>query len=266
MAAANALYGVILNHLRGKKGLSARYVKFRNALLEEVGADRLPPCVRGRTRLGACSEYFKKKATGVAKQYDLLREEFASLRNGSGTPRTTTSRRRATAPRKDGLAIFISHSSKDAALAGALIELLVAALRLDPPAIRCTSVPPYELAAGEPTDAVIRREVTEARVFIALITPQSIASVYVLFELGARWGIEPSLVQSGRRSGLIPLLAGLDNARVPRPLSNLNLPDVAKRPAVLALVKQVADTLGSKLMNITEYNTHVDRVLKAANS
>lgn len=85
--------------------------------------------------------------------------------------------------------VFISHSSADQDLAEALIRLLRSALPLQPDIIRCTSVGGYKLPTGTEVDAQLRKEVVEAELFIALITKDSLDSTYVLFELGARWGV-----------------------------------------------------------------------------
>jgi hypothetical protein len=57
---------------------------------------------------------------------------------------------------KDGIFVLISHSSKDADLALALIELLRAGLGLLPNQIRCSSVDGYRLPAGVVTDTQLR--------------------------------------------------------------------------------------------------------------
>jgi hypothetical protein len=99
-------------------------------------------------------------------------------------------------PRAD-IDIFISHSSKDAPLAEALINLLnVAIPQL---VIRCTSVDGYRLPGGAPVEESLKTEVLTTKYFVGLITRQSMGSAYVLFELGARW-------VSGLP--LTPLLAG----------------------------------------------------------
>jgi len=58
-----------------------------------------------------------------------------------------------------GLAVFISHSSKDAELALALIDLLKAALALRAEQIRCSSVDGYRLPVGVNTESKLREEV-----------------------------------------------------------------------------------------------------------
>ena len=75
-----------------------------------------------------------------------------------------------------GILVFISHSSKDADLAFALIELLKAGLALQSGQIRCSSVDGYRLPVGVNTEAKLREEVNAAKVVIGLITPSSLAS------------------------------------------------------------------------------------------
>lgn len=84
--------------------------------------------------------------------------------------------------------VFVSHSSADAAVAEALVELIRSALNVSAKDIRCTSVEGYKLPAGADSNQQLRSEVFECQAFIALLSPASLASIYVMFELGARWG------------------------------------------------------------------------------
>ena len=95
--------------------------------------------------------------------------------------------------------VFISHSSHDRELAQVLVDLVRNALKdLEETEIRCTSVDGYGLPAGLPADETLRIEVHQAALVIGLITPNSINSVYVLFELGARWGARQTHYPSTR--------------------------------------------------------------------
>lgn len=84
--------------------------------------------------------------------------------------------------------IFVSHSSVDAKAAEALVELIRSALNVSAKDIRCTSVEGYKLSAGADSNQQLRAEVFECQAFIALLSPASMSSIYVMFELGARWG------------------------------------------------------------------------------
>src|SRR5258708_18131740 len=108
------------------------------------------------------------------------------------------------------LKIFISHSSEDKPIAAALTELLKNALGIAPDAIRCTSVDGHRLSVGAKTDETLKRELLNARSFIALLTEQSLNSTWVLFELGARWGADHHLAPV--------FAAGLTAERLHRPL------------------------------------------------
>ncbi|HEX5718906.1 MAG TPA: L-histidine N(alpha)-methyltransferase [Thermoanaerobaculia bacterium] len=84
--------------------------------------------------------------------------------------------------------IFISHSSRDSALAEAIVDLIRSALNMPPQEIRCTSADGHRLPVGAHPNKQLQREVLAADAVVAIISPASMASSYVLFELGARWG------------------------------------------------------------------------------
>ena len=131
--------------------------------------------------------------------------------------------------------VFISHSSNDVALAKLLITLLRSALRLSAQDIRCTSVPGFNLPGGAETDDHIREEVLAAPVFIGLITESGLASAYVLFELGARWGAKKTL---------IPLMApGVSPDILQGPLSNLNALSCGSSANLHQLIRELGGAL-----------------------
>jgi hypothetical protein len=84
--------------------------------------------------------------------------------------------------------IFISHRHKDEPQVRALLELLQAAFEIKKEDIRCTSVPPYKLDAGDKTSERLRAEIAGAEVVLGLLSPDTSESKYVLAELGAAWG------------------------------------------------------------------------------
>jgi hypothetical protein len=147
-----------------------------------------------------------------------------------------------------GLSIFISHSSKDADLAIALIDLLKAGLGLFADQIRCSSVDGYRLPVGVNTEDKLREEVNAAEVVVGLITPSSLDSYYVMFELGARWGADLFLA---------PLLAGVKPIELSGPLSLLNALDATNDAQLHQLLTDVSKQLGLPLQNTASYVRHV---------
>ena len=88
-----------------------------------------------------------------------------------------------------GPKIFVSHRHKDEPQARALLDLLQAAFEIKKEDIRCTSVPPYKLDAGDKTSERLRAEIAGAEVVLGLLSPDTSESKYVLAELGAAWGV-----------------------------------------------------------------------------
>lgn len=154
------------------------------------------------------------------------------------------------------LTLFISHSSVDAAIAKGLIDLVEKALTLPARQIRCSSVNGYRLPVGADTSEQLRREVFVSRAFIGLITPASLRSAYVLFELGARWGA---------KTHLAPVLAaGADVASLAGPLSGLNALRLDEREQALQLVQDIGEYLEIPLEPFASFSSLVDSVVALA--
>lgn len=155
------------------------------------------------------------------------------------------------------LMIFISHSSKDVVLAEALVNLLRAALALPADQIRCSSVDGYRLPVGVNTEQKLREEVKTARVVVGLITPNSLSSHFVMFELGARWG-----------SGyfLAPLLAGLSASGLSGPLSLLNALSANQEGQLHQLVDDISKQIGGNVQNTASFLRNVAEVKNLADS
>lgn len=128
--------------------------------------------------------------------------------------------------------IFISHRHKDRKVAQQVIGLLKSTFAVTAADVRCTSVPGYKLAVGAPSADSLLADLNGAEIVMGLIGPDTSDSDYVLFELGASWGL---------RKPTFPLrVSGATYKHVPEVLrerSSLALDDVTQ---CLQLVEDVA--------------------------
>jgi len=128
--------------------------------------------------------------------------------------------------------IFISHRHKDVRVARELIALLRSAFHMATRDIRCTSVPGYKLAVGSQSSDSLQTDLRGAEIVMGLIGPDTSESDYVLFEIGASWGL---------RKPTFPLrIHGATFRQVPEVLrekSSLTLEDVTQ---CLQLVEDVS--------------------------
>lgn len=151
---------------------------------------------------------------------------------------------------KNVIRLFISHSSKDQKIAKGVIDLIRAATNLSKESIRCTSVHGYKLDPGDKFEEKLNREVQKAEAFIGIITPNSIGSAFVLFELGARWG---------RNLPMVPLLgAGSDAADLEGPLKSLHPLHLESQSDLFQLVDMVAKLLKLELFSPAFYTDEVE--------
>ena len=152
--------------------------------------------------------------------------------------------------------VFISHSSNDIRVAELLIDLLRKALNLKSEEIRCTSVDGYGMPGGASVDETLRVEVHDAELLIGIVTPASLKSAYVMFELGARWG-------AGKR--MIPLLAsGATPNHLGGPLAGLNALDASQIGQLHQLLEEAAQHLSVDLEKASSYAATVEELAKEA--
>lgn len=148
--------------------------------------------------------------------------------------------------------IFISHSHKDVEIAKGLIELLRIALNLRVEDIRCTSVDGYRLPAGISTNEQLKSEIHDSSVLIGLISPASISSYYVLFELGARWGANKPL---------IPLLSNSSGAELLKgPLQGINSLNASEEAQLFQLITDLGTLLNIKPENPNSYQVYIKKL------
>ena len=156
------------------------------------------------------------------------------------------------------LSIFISHSSKDVALAKALIELLRSGMDLSAHDVRCTTAEGHRLRLGSEIDNQLREEIKTATVFIALLTPISADSAYVLFELGARWGASLKIA---------PVLAcGTAADALKGPLAHLNAITLGNSGHIYQFLEEVGQELKLTVANPSSYQNKISEVLRLASA
>jgi hypothetical protein len=152
--------------------------------------------------------------------------------------------------------VFVSHASADTDLARAVVTLVEKAIKLRARQIRCTSVPGYKLPVGADANEQLRREVFDARSFVALLTPSSMKSQYVLFELGARWGAARHLA---------PVLAGgMTVGQLRAPLSSLQSLELYAREGVTQFIEDLAEYLKIQMEPMAAFQGAVDAVIEVA--
>ena len=174
----------------------------------------------------------------------------------TANPQSPAPRRsRQQQPAESSIRVFVSHSSADSDMASLFVQLLREALSLSRKEIRCTSTAGYKLPAGAKTDEHLRREIHETDVLLGLISPNSVKSLYVAFELGARWASEKPFFPI--------LLPGSPSSVITGPLRNLRVLDASLRGDLYQLVEDVGAELSRETNYPITYCDFVERILSA---
>lgn len=135
----------------------------------------------------------------------------------------------------DTVRILISHSQHDRSTAESLMNLIFRGLAgLNPNQVFCSSVGGFGLG-GERINENLRRRVLSADVVLGLISPEAMASPWVLLELGARWGSSKDLI--------LLLAPGVSAEEIRGPLAALNPLKCESDADLHKLVRQLAETL-----------------------
>jgi hypothetical protein len=134
--------------------------------------------------------------------------------------------------------VFISHSSSDHDLVSAFVKALQEAVTLQEGDIRCTSLPGYRLRTGIGLSSTLRKELAEAQFVIGILTPESLESGWVMFELGAGWGME---------KWVVPVVAGVEYEDLPGPLKERSAADATNHAELEQLFQEIAEGLAVKV-------------------
>jgi hypothetical protein len=106
--------------------------------------------------------------------------------------------------------IFVSHRESERQVGQLLVEFLLSAIEIEDKSIRCTSVPGHQLSYGQTISSQLKTDLHASSAIFAILTPQSLGSKWVLFELGASWALGKIVV---------PILGpGLRVSELPGPL------------------------------------------------
>jgi hypothetical protein len=203
-----------------------------------VSSDDVKRCMWRLSQQGLLNDVLESFGTPAAKLID-------EYENDSMAPKISFAGKNEGTSNEE-LLVFISHSSQDEALAAALIDLLRASIGLLASQIRCSSVDGYRLPVGVNSEEKLRQEVSAAPVVVGLLTPNSLASYFVMFELGARWG------------------GGVRPHDLKQPLSLLNALSADNESQLCQLVTDIAARLEMPLQSSASYMRNVSIVKQLA--
>ena len=152
--------------------------------------------------------------------------------------------------------VFISHSSRDAEFLKLMNELITSSLQFAPDRIRSTSVKGYE--GGAKFHEKLRKDILQSKVLIAIITPFSVESEWMPFELGAFWA-----KYNPKDNLLIPVLAyGANEKYLRGPLKFLNAYDSRDRGDLIQLVEQLQKFFSVNLDSLANFSSKIEEIVE----
>ena len=202
--------------------------------------------------------FFNKQEPGIA--YDLkelvilMKSKYETVKKTSFKP-TGDYDHKYNQESKD---IFISHSSDDVDIAEELIALLRDSLSIKSDKILCTSLPGYKLTGGQNVDEALRNEIINSKVVIGIISNVSLQSMYVLFELGAAWGLKKNIKPVFYNTKVI--------SNTKAPLKNLHLMNLSIRSEVQQLIEEISEILNYNVEKASIYEKSLSNLIELINS
>jgi hypothetical protein len=128
--------------------------------------------------------------------------------------------------------IFISHSSIDESLVRLIVKLIKNTTKINTEQIRCTTLSDYGIKPGSHVPTEIKRELEESKIILGIITHNSLASEYVMFELGAGWLQEKSVAL---------LESDIDFKNIPGPIRENNAIKISEKSDVYRLIDFISE-------------------------
>ena len=205
-------------------------------------------------KLGSRPELMTWKETWEQALMNLLEPEQGP---GNTAAEQGQARMEETKVTESPVRIFVSHSSRDANLAKAIVTLLKSSLDIKRREILCSSLESYSLPLGQNIATVLKEELTGKKVLIlGLITKSSMRSNWVLFELGAAWALEHLT---------IPILGpDADWSDVPEPIQGNGGMKFDDSDKLSHLIDTVAKSLGITPESHSAISAEVKTYLSAA--
>lgn len=114
---------------------------------------------------------------------------------------------------KQNFRVFVSYAKEDSVYADELFSYLSAQPKLD---IFTTN----KISAGEKWRSKIKNALNASDIFLVLLSPISVKSSWVLFELGVAWGLDMPIIPVATHPGVI--------SKVPVELDNVQVIDLEK--------------------------------------
>jgi hypothetical protein len=189
-------------------------------------------------------DYFEIIKQRAKNEHQVLGRNKHNINNTSQDPRLSKNLYPLSSPLDDLILneplplVFISHCHADQALAEGLIDLLEAAISIEPQEIRASSVPGCKLQAGCHVDDQLHSEIAQAKVVLLIVTKQVSDSPYVLFELGAAWGLNKRIFPL-----TTPDVDLIDLDRVLGPIASLHRLDLANNSECHQVVTDVCKAI-----------------------
>lgn len=118
------------------------------------------------------------------------------------------------------------------------------------------SVDGYKLSAGADANEQLRAEVFGCETFIALLSPTSMKSIYVMFELGARWGTKRHLAPI--------MISGTTPSDLKAPLSGIHAISGASESDLHQLIADIGARIGQTVESPAAYTKALREFVKKA--
>jgi len=150
--------------------------------------------------------------------------------------------------------IFLSHATKDSALADSLVDLLQTGTDISHGDIFCSSLEGLGIAPGKNFIEWIKSELQEPDVVIVLLTPNYLASNFCLCELGATWAMSHKLLPL-----IVPPLTIKELDGV---LSVTQISNIDTESGLTEFATEIKNYLGDSYINIARWNMKSKRFLK----